>query len=154
MDSSIPETFDNDQDRKIFLETFQEVRVVRPRDFTDVLSNGETVGDFYRRTGRNQENAEIYDKWVDPTFVSMCVRIMKKNPQVDRLPNGLTPSDFSIDHVLGKFSIKKKKRKKKQPEKKPEPEDDEEEQEPGQVFGVNLDESPASELVFGLAGEQ
>lgn len=119
--SSIPATFENQSDLKLFHETFEEVRVIKPRDFCDVLSNGETVGEFYRRTGKNQQNAEMYEKWVNPSFVSMCLKVLKKNPNVDRLPNGLTAGMFSIDHVTNRYSVAKKKTRKSSKKTAPAP---------------------------------
>lgn len=108
---SLPDSFSTEEDFLLFQKTFQEVRVIKPRDFCDVLSNGETIGEFYRRTGKNKQNQEIYDKWVSPTMISMCIRTLKKNPDVTRLPNGLTPTTFSIDHVTGRYASKKVSKK-------------------------------------------
>lgn len=102
-------------DTKLYEETFEEVRVVKARDYCYVISSGETVGEFYRRVGRNEVNREIYDKWTNPSFISTCLRILKKNECIERLPNGLTPADFSVDYLTGKYNQNKKKKTKKEP---------------------------------------
>lgn len=118
MEESLPTSFETEEDLLLFQSTFQEVRVIKPRDFCNVLSNGETIGEFYRRTGKNQQNQEIYDKWISPVMISMCIRTLKKNPDVLRLPNGLTPTTFSIDHIMGRYTNKKAPPKKKNPAKR------------------------------------
>jgi len=163
----------NETDQILFAETFEEVVIKRPRDFTSVLSNGETIGEFYRRTGRNDSNADVYDQWIDPALISVCLRTLKKNPSIERLPNGLTPGQFSIDHVTGRYNTKKKtprKRTKKSAKKEVEVKVEKEQEvvpiipsiyEKDDIFTVdnsfvvdndNENENVAKELIFGLSG--
>lgn len=93
----------------LFEEMFETVTITRPHPFTKVLSNGETIGQYLRNTGRNEENSNLYDEWVNPTFVSVCLKEMKANPKTTCLLNGLTPNTFAMDHCLGKFTSTKKK---------------------------------------------
>lgn len=108
------------RDQELLKETFDTVIIRQPKPWTTKLSNGETIGQYLYRAGRNEENQDIYDQWISLTVVKKCKEEFKKN-YPEEIPeimfNGLEKNTNSLAIATEFFATQRKQAKKKKKSK-------------------------------------